>query len=139
MSAHQWAPLASATLALVLSAFVSPSAQTATQKAGASMDGLDSTLRAFWSAERVADADASARQIQASGVDFDTLFARLHAGPAYLPQKTGRVDMPSSDAGGPLDHVIDVPAYYPPDRRWPVRIVLHGGVGRSCLKAEPKC
>ena len=138
MSAHQWAPLASATLALALSAFVSPSAQTATQKAGASMDGLDSTLRAFWSAERVADADASARQIQASGIDFDTLFARLHAGPAYLPQKTGRVDMPSSDAGGPLDHVIDVPADYTPDRRWPVRIVLHGGVGRERPAAGEK-
>jgi hypothetical protein len=131
MSAHQWAPLASATLALSLCAFVSPSAQTALQKPNASMDVLDATLGAFWSAERVADADAAARQMQTAGADFDTLFARLHAGPAYLPQKTGRVDMPASDVDGPLDHVVDVPADYTPDRRWPVRIVLHGGVGRE--------
>jgi dienelactone hydrolase len=91
----------------------------------------DAALRAFWKAETLPDADGVARQVQASGIDFNALLARLHAGPAYGAERTGRVDMPSADHQGPLDNVVDIPDDYVPDRRWPVRVVLHGGVGRE--------
>jgi hypothetical protein len=92
---------------------------------------LDALLRSFWSAEKATDAEAAARQIQSSGIEFDALLARLRSGPAYTAERTGHVDLPSSDRLGPLDNVVDVPADYAPDRRWPVRVVLHGGVGRE--------
>ena len=92
---------------------------------------FDALLDAFRDADGVAQADARAKAILESGVSFDALLERLRAGPAYVPQRTGRIEMPAADRYGTLDHVVEVPADYTPDRKWPVRVVLHGGVGRG--------
>jgi pimeloyl-ACP methyl ester carboxylesterase len=92
---------------------------------------VESLLRTFWNAETTPDADKAARDIQAAAIPFDQLLTLMRSGPTYNAQPTRRVEMPSSDSFGPLDNVVDVPADYVPERRWPVRVVLHGGVGRE--------
>ena len=61
---------------------------------------------------------------------FDAAFARLRSGRPYTSQPTGRVALTSTVAGISLDNVLEVPADYAPDRKWPLRVDLHGGVGR---------
>jgi dienelactone hydrolase len=39
--------------------------------------------------------------------------------------------MPTRDHGLALDNVLEVPADYDPARTWPLRVSLHGGVGRE--------
>jgi hypothetical protein len=92
---------------------------------------LDVAMRAFWEASSAGDADKAARQAVASGARFDEMYARLKAGRPYAKQKTGRIDLPSRDHGLPLDNVLEVPAEYDPARSWPLRVSLHGGVGRD--------
>jgi pimeloyl-ACP methyl ester carboxylesterase len=95
---------------------------------------LDSLLQSFWDVDQ-AGADAAAQQVATLGVDFDTLFTRLKAGRLYTTQRTGRIDLPSSDRTGPLDNVVEIPPDYDAGRRWPVRVTLHGGVGRERPRA----
>ena len=91
---------------------------------------LDAVLQSFWDADP-AGAGRAAEQVISLGADFDTLFARLKAGRSYRPQPTGRIEMTSRDPVGPLDNVVEIPSDYDPGRRWPVRVSLHGGVGRE--------
>jgi len=46
--------------------------------------------------------------------------------------------MPTSINGTLLDNTIDVPAGYTPDRKWPLRVQLHGGVGREAPRAASR-
>jgi poly(3-hydroxybutyrate) depolymerase len=62
---------------------------------------------------------------------FDEVAARLKAGPEYKAARTGRITLGSSDRGLTLDNLLEVPADYNPSRRWPLRVSLHGGVGRE--------
>ena len=62
---------------------------------------------------------------------FDERFARLRKGREYSARRTGRIDLPSADRGNTLDNVLEVPAQYDPARPWPLRVALHGGVGRE--------
>ena len=39
--------------------------------------------------------------------------------------------MPTRDHGLSLDNIVEVPAEYDPARAWPLRVSLHGGVGRE--------
>ena len=70
-------------------------------------------------------------QRPASVDPYDEMAARLQAGPEYQPARTGRITLPTSDRGVSLDNVLEVPADYDPMRRWPLRVSLHGGVGRA--------
>lgn len=88
-------------------------------------------MRVFWQAADAGDADKAAKQVVASGASFDEVRAKLKAGRPYTKQKTGRVDLPSRDHGLALDNVLEVPADYDPSRAWPLRVSLHGGVGRE--------
>lgn len=99
---------------------------------------VDALLQSFWDAEQLDQADARAKQLLESQPAFDTLLERLRTGPQYSAQRTGRVEIPTSDVNGPLDNVVEVPDDYTPARRWPVRIVLHGGVGRERPAAGEK-
>jgi len=63
--------------------------------------------------------------------DYDALAARLKKGPEYRPAKTGRITLSSTARGVTLDNVLEVPADYTPSRQWPLRVTLHGGVGRA--------
>ena len=103
---------------------------------------LDAALQAFWAAETADRREAAIGGVLSSGVSYDDLAARLKAGRVYRPAKTGRVNMLTSDRGlpldtkerrsaVPLDNVLEVPPEYNPARSWPLRVSLHGGVGRA--------
>lgn len=92
---------------------------------------FDTAMRAFWEAGSPREAEQRASRVAASGASFDQVFERLKAGRPYPASKGGRVDLPTSDSGISLDNVADVPEGYDPSRRWPLRVNLHGGVGRQ--------
>ncbi|HVG56190.1 MAG TPA: dienelactone hydrolase family protein [Vicinamibacterales bacterium] len=62
--------------------------------------------------------------------EYDALAARLKRGREYGPAKAGRITLSTTDRGVTLDNVLEVPAEYTPSRPWPLRVTLHGGVGR---------
>ncbi len=68
--------------------------------------------------------------------DYEDLAARLKRGREYGSAKTGRISLPTTDRGTSLDNVLEVPADYTPSRAWPLRVSLHGGVGRAAPGAN---
>jgi poly(3-hydroxybutyrate) depolymerase len=92
---------------------------------------LETALHAYWTASGEGSRDDAARRIAASGVAFEDILERLKRGRTYGKQKTGRVELPSRVGGTALDNVLDVPENYDPARAWPLRVSLHGGVGRQ--------
>ena len=70
-----------------------------------------------------------------AAVPFDQVWSRLKAGRTYRAEPTGRIDLPSVDHGTRLDNVLEVPTEYVPSRSWPLRVTLHGGVGRPAPRA----
>ena len=96
---------------------------------------LDDAMRAFWDADSPDEAARRLSRITAAGASFDEVRSRLQAGRVYAEERTGRVDLPSSVGGQRLDNVAEVPAEYTPERRWPLRVMLHGGVGRPAPAA----
>jgi hypothetical protein len=97
-------------------------AQAPSSPAGAALD-------AFLQADSTWSAETAASRVPRT-VAFDEAWRRLKAGRTYRPERTGRVEMPSADHGNRLDNVLDVPAEYTPSKAWPLRVTLHGGVGR---------
>jgi poly(3-hydroxybutyrate) depolymerase len=67
---------------------------------------------------------------EATATNYDEVAARLKAGRDYGQARTGRVSLRTTNRGVTLDNVLDVPADYSPSRSWPLRVTLHGGVGR---------
>ncbi len=63
--------------------------------------------------------------------DFDATAARLKKGREHREARIGRVTLQTIDRGLTLDNVLEVPVDYTPARAWPLRISLHGGVGRQ--------
>jgi dienelactone hydrolase len=92
--------------------------------------GLDAAFRAFWEADSVSAAERAAERLARSGASFDVVLAGLRSGRPYAKQKTGRVDLSTIVSGTPLDNVAEVPDDYDPARPIPLRVSLHGGVGR---------
>lgn len=72
------------------------------------------------------------------GDAFDEAWQRLKAGPAYTAQRTGAFQIRYPFRNGvEFENWVDVPAGYDPARRWPLRVQLHGGVGRPAPNAVP--
>src|SRR5262245_55786964 len=92
---------------------------------------LDAAMKVFWDADDQGSAEKAAKLVVASGASFDEVRARLKTGRTYGKAKTGRVEMPTRDHGLALDNLLEVPADYDPARAWPLRVSLHGGVGRE--------
>jgi poly(3-hydroxybutyrate) depolymerase len=69
---------------------------------------------------------------------FDDAWQRRRAGSTFGAEKTGafQVRYPFRN-GVEFENWIDVPADYDPARRWPLRVQLHGGVGRPAPNAVP--
>jgi predicted esterase len=97
---------------------------------------LDTAMEAFWKAADPREAARATRRIVESGATFDDVLERLQRGRAYSRAKTGRINMRSVDAAVPLDNAVEVPAEYDPAREWPLRVYLHGGVGRPAPSIE---
>lgn len=110
---------------------VSAAIAVASARQPSSAPALDAALRAFWAADSSGRAEAAVRQIAATGAGFDAVAARLRRGREYGKRPTGRVDLPSRVNGLALDNVVEVPEDYDPARAWPLRVMLHGGVGRA--------
>jgi dienelactone hydrolase len=92
---------------------------------------LDQAFGEFWKADDARAAERAAERVLKSGGDFDAIYARLKTGRPYAKEKTGEFAQrfPAS-AGVLFDNSVEVPAEYTPDRKWQVRVQLHGGVGR---------
>lgn len=105
-------------------------ATSVTGQGGAPAD-LDTVFVAYWRADDSASADRAARQIVSSGASFDEALKRLKAGRTYGAQTPGVRVLPTSVSGTRLDNTLQVPDGYDPVKRWPLRIQLHGGVGRQ--------
>jgi len=95
----------------------------------AAAEAPNAALTALVQADSREAAEAAARRV-GKDVSFDEAWRRLTEGRPYGPLRTGRVEMPSTDHGTRLDNVLDVPPEYAPTRKWPLRVSLHGGVGR---------
>jgi hypothetical protein len=107
-------------------------ALTATALAGGqNPDSLDAAIRAFHDARSAADLSTASRRVLASGASFDDIAARLRAGRAYTARPTGRVTIRTVVNGTSLDNVVEIPSGYTPAKPWPLRVSLHGGVGRE--------
>ena len=97
----------------------------------------DPLFEKYFSAETPAEAAAVGQQI-AAAVDFDTAYARLKKGRTYLDEKRGEYSLRWRSKTGPFfNNVVDVPTDYDPSRKWPLRVQLHGGVGRPSPNAVP--
>jgi poly(3-hydroxybutyrate) depolymerase len=68
--------------------------------------------------------------------DFDSLYARLAAGRSYAADvPRGRIDGTRTISDGtPHPYVLLIPETYDTARSYPLRIWLHGGVGRPAYE-----
>lgn len=101
-------------------------------------NGFDAAFARFVSASSADQSADAAEAVLASGVDFDTLSARLAAGPT-IPGRadTGRLLLEQrTEDGTPHPFLVLVPENYDPRRAYPVRVYLHGGVNRPAQAAD---
>ena len=118
------------TSVVVLAAVVS-AVCVRTQAASGASAAFDSAMQAFWDAGGEREREEAGRRIVASGASFDEVAQRLKSGRSYARQKTGRVELPSRVGGVALDNLVEIPDSYDPGHGWPLRVSLHGGVGRQ--------
>jgi pimeloyl-ACP methyl ester carboxylesterase len=98
---------------------------------------VDAAFKTFWDAPSASAAEKASHAVAASGVSFDEAWMRLKAGRAYAKEKTGLIRHPTSVGGVTIDNIIEVPAEYDAAKTWPLRVQLHGGVGRD-LRDDPQ-
>ena len=95
-----------------------------------SAGNVDAAFRAFWDAPTISAAEKTVHAIVESGVDFDGAWTRLKGGRTYAKEKTGLIRHPTNVGGESFEALIEIPAEYDPAKKWPLRVQLHGGVGR---------
>lgn len=101
-------------------------------------DDFEAALAHFATAGSPRQAAEAAAAVRDSGVDFETLYGRLRAGaraPGAPP--TGRLLLEhrtADDTAHPF--LVLIPDSYDPDRSYPVRVYLHGGVNRPAQPAD---
>src|SRR5438477_642005 len=92
---------------------------------------VDAAFAAFWRAGSPREAAAAADRIVESGVGFDEALSRLRQGKVYSRDVLrGVVQGSYRSEAGEYFYTLDVPEGYVPDRKYQVRVQLHGGVGR---------
>jgi dienelactone hydrolase len=91
---------------------------------------VDAAFRAFWDAPSTTAAEKAIHGIVESGVDFENAWTRLKTGRTYGQEKTGLIRHPTTVGGEQFEALIEIPAEYQPAKKWPLRVQLHGGVGR---------
>ena len=98
---------------------------------------IDAAFKAFWDAPTASAAEKASHAVLSSGVSFAEAWTRLKAGRSYAKEKTGLIRHPASVGGVTIDNIIEVPAEYDAAKKWPLRVQLHGGVGRD-LRDDPQ-
>lgn len=97
----------------------------------AASPAADAAFAAFWQAANPSDAQKAADAIAKSGVTFDEALARLKAGRTYsATAPKGIVRLSNRIGSTDFPYIVEVPETYTPDRKYQVRVQLHGGVGR---------
>ena len=91
---------------------------------------VDAAFKAFWDAPSTPAAEKTVRAIVESGIDFDGAWTRLKTGRTYAKEKVGVIRQQGSVGGESFETIIEVPDEYTPAKKWPLRVQLHGGVGR---------
>jgi len=92
-------------------------------------DPVDRAFGAFFDAFTFNEMMAATDVIAKSGTTFDDAYGRLKKGRTYSENvPTGVVEGQRREYGSVYYYSLDVPADYDPNRRYPVRIHLHGGV-----------
>lgn len=108
----------------------------ATGVSAQSPSAVDEAFSKFFLADDPAAAAIEADKIVNSGVGFDEAWAKLKKGRAYVFEKKGEFSLRWKSKVGPyFNNVVDVPADYDPGKSWPLRVQLHGGVGRPSPNA----
>ncbi|MGE0591770.1 MAG: dienelactone hydrolase family protein [Vicinamibacterales bacterium] len=102
----------------------------AQQRPPSRANGADALFARFWAADDPDEAAAVGRDIVRAGLGFDEVLTRLRRGRPYEPAPTGTRQMVTTVAGASVENTVDVPADYDASRSWPLRVQLHGGVGR---------
>ena len=92
---------------------------------------IDAAFKAFWDAPTASAAEKASHAVLVSGVSFEEAWTRLRAGRTYAKEKTGLIRHPASIGGVTIDNVIEIPVEYDSAKKWPLRVQLHGGVGRD--------
>jgi pimeloyl-ACP methyl ester carboxylesterase len=116
------------TLACVLAVLSAAAVTTGQAPAPAA---VDATLAAFFQARTANEIAAASAQIAASDIGFDETFKRLRQGRSYsrdVPR--GVVQRSYRSESGEYFFTLGVPDSYDPNRKYQVRVQLHGGVGR---------
>jgi predicted esterase len=117
---------------LVLAVLLALAAGISTQ----TQSPVDEAFNKFFLADDPAAAAVEAGKIVSSGVGFDEAWKRLKSGRHYIFEKKGQFSLRWKSTVGPyFNNIVDVPATYDPSRQWPLRIQLHGGVGRPSPNA----
>ncbi len=117
--------------AFISAGAIAVSAVTFGQTAPQGQAALDAAFQQFWNATTMADRVAAATAVVATGVPLDEALRRLEAGRRYdaaVPR--GEVPLVNRTPAGEFPYTVDVPAAYAPERRYQVRVQLHGGVDR---------
>jgi dienelactone hydrolase len=105
------------------------------QKTG---ETLDTAFAAYWSAADAKNAADEAPRIVKTGAAFDEVLKRLKAGHPYkADEKKGSVPVMTMVDGTRVDNYIEVPESYTPDKKWALRVQLHGGVSRPVSNGRP--
>jgi len=90
---------------------------------------VEAAFQKFWSAHNPDEAARSAAAIASSGASFEDALARLKRGRPYSAQvKRGLVHMQRRSVMGEFFYDLGIPDTYDPDRKYQVRVQLHGGV-----------
>jgi len=91
----------------------------------------DAAFAKFFTARTAGEVAAASDQIVATGIAFDDALKRLKQGRTYSSDVARGVVQGSNRSGSDeFFYTLDVPESYDPNRRYQVRIQLHGGVGR---------
>lgn len=96
-----------------------------------------SPFDAFWNSNNIDDATKEAERIVKSGVSFDEAWARLKKGRAFSSQRNGVISIRFPAGNGlSFDNMVAIPDEYDASRAWPLRVQLHGAVGRPSPTAQ---
>lgn len=100
-------------------------------QSGAKSARIDAAFEAFWRAADPKQAAAAVGAVLGSGVSVDDAAARLAEGRPYASDvPTGVVHATRTAGGHEFVYTVQVPPTYHPDKRYQVRVQLHGGVMR---------
>jgi acetyl esterase/lipase len=100
----------------------------------------DAAFSSFFHARTAPEAAAASDRIVASDIGFEPAFARLRQGRVYTRDVPRGVVQESyrNETTGEHFYTLDVPQSYDPARTYPVRVQLHGGVGRIEANTPPR-